>query len=846
MIKWWKIAKKVMLVSAVVVAIVFVAGIILSKVYEDEIEQFVISKIDKELSANIKVGEIEFSFIRKFPRASLRLKQVSVSKIDGQESDKFLSAEDIFLQFNINDIISKKYILRRIDIENGIIKPVIYDDGSNNLPGMKDTTGGSDFFVNIEKFNLENILLKYDNRHEKQVIQVLLHKMKAPMELSTSNSKFSLAGNMLIKEYSSEGVKLLENKDLKLDISLSIDNKNKIAQFSQSELEFANLPFSIKGKLSFGEKIDVDMSIDSEGIKIKDLTSILPESARKQVGFYEIDGDITFKSKIEGKLSEVEFPGISANFSLANAAVENKSTGIKLSNLKFSGSFNNGNHKKMSSATMKINELSGRFNAGSFNGNMLISNLIDPSVDAIINTELSLEELQSFAGLTNFDVFKGTAKLNLKVIGKVMESGKTNLAGLQISGDAQIMNGDIKLKAQEVGYKDVVASLVFDKKTVTVNGVNLKVDDSQMNGNFKIDNYMAIFMDETDKNVFFNGQIETNKISYDKIMKIISVESSGNSGNIYFGTIDFVASNFIYNDINMTNVKGRFTLADSKWKISGIHANALGGSVSGNMTFSPAGKKSILLTDVFLNNVDVNRLFRDFKNFDQQMITDKNIKGLVSGKISASMPFDANMNYLVNELVANADIQIDNGELIGVKELNSVAKYTRVDDFSHIKFSTLKNNISINNGKILIPDMEIKSDKMNLNIFGTHNFNNEFDYHLNVLLTEILAKKIEPAKVTEFGTEIDDGYGKTRIFLRIVGNTDDFKVSYDKKEAVGKVKADIKTEGQTLKAALREDFVNEKRDSLRVERKKQKEKDEQELKLRESGKFIIEIDEDSL
>lgn len=845
--KWWKIAKRVMLVSAVVVAMVFVAGIILSKVYEDEIKQFIISKMDKELSADISIGEVEFSFFQKFPRASLRLKQISVAKIDGLKSDKFLVAEDIFLQFNINDILSKKYIIRRIDIEKGIVKPVVYEDGSNNLPGMNDTTIGSDFFVNIEKFNLENILVKYENHHEKQVIQVLLHKVKAPMELSSSHSKLSLSGEMLLKEYSSEDVKILENKDLKLDINLEIDNNNSVAKFDQSELEFANLPFTVTGTVAFGDTVKLNMAIDSEGIKIKDLTSVLPESAKKQVGFYDIEGDFTFKSKIVGELSEVKFPGISASFSMANAAVENKSTGIKLSNLKFSGSFDNGNHQKMSSTTLNINELSGKFNAGSFIGKMHLNNLIDPSIEASFDTEISMAELKNFAGLTSFDVFEGKAKLNLKLVGKVMENGNTNLAGLQIAGDAQILDGNIKLKAQKVKYSDVVASIVFDKKTVTINGVNLKVDDSQIVGDFKIDNYMAIFLDETDKHVFFNGQVETNKISYAKLMDIISIETSGSSSeNVYYGNIGFAATTFVYDNIVMNNVKGQFSLTDSKWKISGIQANALGGSFNGSLTFSPVGKKSILLADVILNNVDATRLFKEFKNFDQQMVTDKNIKGLISGKVTASMPFDANMSYLINEMVANADIQIDNGELIGIKELNSVAKYTRVDDFSHIKFSTLKNNISINNGKILIPDMEIKSDKMNLNLFGTHNFNNEFDYHLNVLLSEVLAKKIEPAKVTEFGTEIDEGYNKTRIFLRIVGNTDDFKVSYDKKEAVGKVKADIKTEGQTLKAALREDFVNEKRDSLRIERKKQKEKEEQELKLRESGKFIIEIDEDSI
>ncbi len=86
--------------------------------------------------------------------------------------------------------------------------------------------------------------------------------------------------------------------------------------------------------------------------------------------------------------------------------------------------------------------------------------------------------------------------------------------------------------------------------------------------------------------------------------------------------------------------------------------------------------------------------------------------------------------------------------------------------------------------------MEVKSSAVDLSVNGKHSFYNDYEYHVKVLLSELLRKKRKKNKssVTEFGSVQDDGLGRTSMLLKIVYKGEDIKVSYDIKAAANEVK----------------------------------------------------------
>jgi hypothetical protein len=130
------------------------------------------------------------------------------------------------------------------------------------------------------------------------------------------------------------------------------------------------------------------------------------------------------------------------------------------------------------------------------------------------------------------------------------------------------------------------------------------------------------------------------------------------------------------------------------------------------------------------------------------------------------------------------DIKIKNGELNNFSTLESLSKYVELNELRNIKFATLENRINIEKSTINIPDMEIKNNALNLSLWGMHTFSGDIDYHIKLLLKDVLAKKAKNRQKNEdFGEVIDDNTGKTYLHLLATGNVDNPKFRWDSQSA---------------------------------------------------------------
>ena len=122
-------------------------------------------------------------------------------------------------------------------------------------------------------------------------------------------------------------------------------------------------------------------------------------------------------------------------------------------------------------------------------------------------------------------------------------------------------------------------------------------------------------------------------------------------------------------------------------------------------------------------------------------------------------------------------------------------------ELQHIYFSTISNHISIGNGAITIPKMDIPSSAMNLSVAGVHHFNQSIDYSLGFYLRDLLVDKSS----TEYGKVEDDGLGN-RFFLSMGGSTENPAFSYDRLAHKKQRQEDFQQEKQTLKEIIKEDL----------------------------------------
>jgi hypothetical protein len=241
-------------------------------------------------------------------------------------------------------------------------------------------------------------------------------------------------------------------------------------------------------------------------------------------------------------------------------------------------------------------------------------------------------------------------------------------------------------------------------------------------------------------------------------------------------------------------------------------------------------------------------MFEQFENFGQDNLKDKNLKGILCSDVQFVSVWSSDLKICMDKIYANADITIEKGELIDYISADKLSKFLKIKDLSDIKFSALQNHIEIKNKKIFIPEMQINSNAINITGSGTHTFDNKIDYHLKILLSELLAKKAKKAKKEneEFGIVEDDSLGRTSLYVHITGTVDRPVFKYDKKKVKKKIKNDIKKEKNNIKKILNEEFGLFKKDTT-INKKQAKKiiKEQEILKQQEQGKFIIEWEKDT-
>ncbi|MFY8036119.1 MAG: AsmA-like C-terminal region-containing protein, partial [Cyclobacteriaceae bacterium] len=248
-----------------------------------------------------------------------------------------------------------------------------------------------------------------------------------------------------------------------------------------------------------------------------------------------------------------------------------------------------------------------------------------------------------------------------------------------------------------------------------------------------------------------------------------------------------------------TAVKGDLLVKNQVAISKNIAMKTMGGKLDLNAIVDAKKTNAIDITSgVKLDGIHIDSVFYVFENFYQKFIEDKHLKGQVYADVNMEMTLTENLKLISKTLIADISTTIKKGELNNFEPLQGLNKYLDDEGLSKLRFADLKNDIHIENETIYIPQMEIKSNVTTLQLSGTHTFDQQINYRVVAPLRN--KKKIDPDEA--FGAIEETRQGKTQLFLKITGTTDQYKISYDKEAVKKKIVSDLKKEVKELKEAF--------------------------------------------
>ena len=292
--------------------------------------------------------------------------------------------------------------------------------------------------------------------------------------------------------------------------------------------------------------------------------------------------------------------------------------------------------------------------------------------------------------------------------------------------------------------------------------------------------------------------------------------------------LNFRFDSLRYKTFLSSEVEGSMSYQPKTYNFKSLTMKSLSGVISGNGFFVQNRDKSLVVRGNFLvKNIDVNKAFTTFHDFGQSFLKAENIRGSLSGSLSLLMPLDSLLKFNIKTLTAEGKYHLVNGALINFDPVKQLSSFIELSELENITFDQLDNDFFIRNNFLYVPQMEVKSSAADLSVNGKHSFDNDYEYHVKILLSEILSRKRSKykTKVTEFGVVEDDGLGRTSLLLENYRKRREAKVGYDIKAAGAEVKKNITKEKQSLKTILNQEYGLYKTDSAvneKSHRKKRK------------------------
>lgn len=832
-----KLSISLLKITSIIIGTLLVILFIISLAIQNKVGAIVLNTLNLNFDTKISSESYRLSLIKKFPKATIELRNVLVlsshgfdlSAFEGLNTDTLLAARSASVDLRTIDMIRGNYTFTKITIRSGQLYLFTDSSGRTNYEFTERKSPGKEGSarLNLNRISLQDLNLEYNDKRVDLNIRGIVRDGMLKSRIRGNNIDFEGDMKMFIRLFRLDD--FIIRPEITADLNVGLNQNEKGTFFKKSTMKIENWDFVLTGFVAADNYLD--LTVKADNIDISRIPYLLPSKYSKALSAYHPEGTLKFSWITKGKSGSSQNPHYDIAFSLKDALIDNRKSRLNVRNLSFNGTYTNGSDNSPETSSFKISDFSSRFGSSDYIGSFSLTNFKDPFTELVFRGKLLPQELVDFLNMNKLAEAGGSIDLDLKFSGKPGKKDNFRFTDVfNMASDSRIVFNSVNLKLsnREIDIKNAAGTFRFDGSTITDNfRLSLNGQDISFSGKLtNLPGWLAGFP------VTLNG---TASVSASSFRPERFMDTDKDPGDRTENTkapltipadvmldIDFRVDTLSYKLFKARNINGNLSVRPGMLNFRSLSMDSQEGKVSGNGLVVQNPYKSFVGRGSFVvSGVDVKQSFTTFNNFGQDFIKAENLEGLLSGNITLVLPVDSLLNPNIHTMAAEGRFSISNGALVNFDPVKALSSFIELSELQNIRFDKLENDFFIRDNIFFLPQMEIRSSAADLSVNGEHTFDNKYEYHVKMLLSEILSKKSRKTRkpAENFGEIQDDGLGRTSIFLRIDGKGDNVKVSYDMKAAGNQLKENLKKEKETLKTIIKEEYGLYRKDSGQVNRK---------------------------
>lgn len=819
----------------IVLALVLGTAAILAAMYEDEISRYALTEIEEKLVSDMHIEDINLSLLAHFPKASLQCSGVLIMDTF-TPSDTLLYAKKISLEFGLLDLLDGSYVVDEVNIEEAQGRLLRNEADEVNYVFWDQANSSSEsttFSFALEQVNLSHTHFEWqDARSEVNLdFSIAQASLSGVFEGETMQLTATLDIPDALVDVSE--IPWLKHTRVEGEVEVDIDNATHTYVIKQSDLDVEGMELHSNGRFQQTEDgVFCVLETSGKDLNLSTLMHVLPEHTTAFLAGYEVKGKVDLVFNMKGASGGGQHPEVQLKTTLRSGSVRQLAADVAVTDIQ----------AQLSYRYTDTDELTIHSSSGELEGNELrasggIAHLSSPWMNVHLEGELDLHDLKEFAGLDQLASCEGETTFNLNYKGALRDwaFNAKDLQRAESSGQFTLRDGELKWVDARHSFEEVNGTLSLINGDATIQDLTglSGASDFKFQGVFK-DLLSWAF---TEEKLRIEASFSSAELDLTDWLSESSSPSSSISSTYHLAfppSLEFdlqvQVDHLIFRKFEASRLKGLAKMKSGQLHLDPVSFTTAEGEFTGKMVASAMPNGFHISSRAWLDHMNVNSLFTEFENFGQDFLQDHHIRGNCSAQATFSAQLSSSLEVDPKSIVSVIDLQIDDGELIGLQSMNSICNYLRTNKvvapfvdidalekrLQHIAFNTLENQIDIRNERIHFPNMEIHSSAMDITTSGTHFFDNQIDYSLGFYMRDLLVQKNE----TAFGEVEDDGLGN-HFFLSMTGTVDNPEFGYDHLAHKAQRKLDREEEKQEFKTLLKEEFgLFKRRDAKKDTEKK--------------------------
>lgn len=825
-VAYW--TRRILVVLGSTLMLIVLILIMLAAFFEERIGRIVINEVNNNLKTELTVDQAELSLIWDFPNANVTLKNVEIKGV--HYTDKpLLTAENLAFKFGIWGLFTSNYVVESVEVEKGSLY-IVQGKKGDSFDVFKTTqsdgsTSSNALELSIEEAVFDDITFYYQDKR-------VQHEAKGTLD----NAYF--AGRFQRKDFDVESTaeiqmeylridgsgRFLRNENVAYETIIDVDGGEKKYSIREIKIFVDGNSFAANG---FWQEKDrgllLNFNVESQTAQLQSILSLLPGELTERLGNFNSAADMFFNASIMGLYTATSQPGIDFSFGLKDGSLSHPDMPKSLEDVSFRAEFSNGEGRSNNTARFEISDFTAELDGQVLKMQLLVDNLDDPQVDFSLS---GVAEMQALFRLMGEGFESGAGNLNINTVylrGRYKDMlDSRRLKNVAMGGELSFRDIDLVYKGQHLYIPD--GRIKLQENLLQVEELKMRLGESDVLISGQAKNILPVLLaDSTNQQraqLLFNFALVSEKLNLNEIRKLLptSADTSGtaadsslhieNYSQFLRGQLALRIEDFQYDFLMLNELRGELHFLPKILQIKGLKAKAMDGALEINSEMQLDDRLK-LTAYVDLKQVDIQRVFRECKNFGQDVLTNENIHGKLTSLLKVEAAFDEYGRFLDEQLYAIMDILIEDGELINFEMLERFAKYVKLKDLQHINFSDLQNQLRIENKTVYIPAMFIRSNAANLLISGRHDFNQDMEYRIKVNASQAL--------MNSFRRQNDDytplkaqQTGLFNVYAYISGNLyEDYEVKMGRRNVKRYLEAQLENETPELRNRLREAFSEE-------------------------------------